>query len=144
MKIYLIGSLKDPGFPEVASDLRAAGHDVFDDWRAGGKDGDVRWADYEMQHRGRGYIAAISAPFSACVREFDRQNICEQDCVIAVCKENSLPGRSSIAELAYAKLSLGRKAYVLLNGEPDEWDQMLPLVVDQFFYDVDTLLKVLT
>ena len=36
MKVYLVGSLRNPYVREVASLLRTAGHDVFDDWHACG------------------------------------------------------------------------------------------------------------
>ncbi len=142
MKVYLVGSLKDPDFPEVADILRQTGHEVFDDWRGGGHDGDHRWRDYEWIERDRGYAEAVYAPFATSNREFDRRNIVANDCVVAVCKKGHLPGRSSIAELAFAQ-RIGHGAYVLLNGEPEEWDLMLPLVVDKFFNTVDDLLEVL-
>lgn len=141
--IYLVGSLKDPEFPKVAEALRDAGHDVFDDWRGGGHDGDARWRDYELNDRGRGFIEAVHAPFAVSNREFDRSNIERSNIVVAVCKAGKLPGRSAIAELAYAKLALRIRSYVLLNGDPEEWDLMLPLVIDRFFPSIDKLLEVL-
>jgi hypothetical protein len=48
--------------------------------------------------------------------------------MVVVCKPNKLPGSSSVAELAYASLGLQKPTYVLLNGEPDEWELMLPLL----------------
>ncbi len=143
VRIYLIGSLKDPHFPEVADALRSAGHDVFDDWRGGGHDGDHRWREYELIERDRGYAEAVYAPFAKNNREFDRSNIDLQEAVIAVCKPKALPGRSSIAELGYARWAKGKSTYILLNGEPDEWDLMLPLVVDQFFTSTEELLEAL-
>jgi len=142
MNIYLIGSLKDPDFPHVAEALREAGHNVFDDWRGGGHDGDHRWREYELNDRGRGYAEAVYAPFAVSGRAFDVANIERQDVVVAVCKERKLPGRSSVAELAYAKNN-GILSYVLLNGEPDEWDLMLPLAVHRFFTSVAGLLEFL-
>lgn len=143
MRLYLIGSLKDPNFPEVAGALREAGHDVFDDWRGGGHDGDHRWREYELIERDRGYAEAVYAPFAANGREFDRCNIDLCEAVIAVCKLNTLPGRSSIAELGYARWAKGKHTYVLLNGDPDEWDLMLPLVVKRFFTNTGQLLEAL-
>ena len=143
MKIYLIGSLKDPNFPEVADALRQAGHEVFDDWRGGGHDGDHRWRQYELNERDRGYAEAVWAPFAENGREFDRSNIAAQDMVVAVCKPGKLPGVSAVAELAYARWALNKPAVVLLNGEPEEWDLMLPLAVTEFFNTITELVEAL-
>jgi len=40
MKLYLIGSLRNPRVPEVAEILRWNGHLVFDDWYAAGPEAD--------------------------------------------------------------------------------------------------------
>lgn len=142
MKVYLVGSLKDPEFPHVAEALREAGHDVFDDWRGGGHDGDARWRGYELNERGRGYVQAVYSPFAVNGRTFDRENIEASNVVVAVCKPGKLPGRSSIAELGHAS-KLRIRTVVLLNGEPEEWDLMLPLVVDHFLTSTDQLLELL-
>jgi hypothetical protein len=34
MKIYLVGSLRNPGIPVYANQLREHGFDIFDDWHA--------------------------------------------------------------------------------------------------------------
>jgi hypothetical protein len=143
MRIYLIGSLKDPQFELVADALRDAGHEVFDDWRGAGADGDARWRRYELNERSRGYIEAVFAPFATQGREFDRRNIVASDVMVAVCKERKLPGSSSVAELAYASLGLNKPAYVLLNGEPDEWDLMLPLLNCTWVSSLTELVSVL-
>jgi hypothetical protein len=142
MKIYLIGSLKDPHYPEVSDALRQASHEVFDDWRGGGHDGDARWRDYELNERDRGYAKAVHAPFAENNREFDRTNILMCEAVVSVCKPNKLPGSSSVAELSYAKHH-GIPAYVLLNGEPHEWELMLPLAVTDIFETLEQLLEAL-
>jgi hypothetical protein len=142
MKIYLVGSLKHPGFVDTAEALRAAGHDVFDDWRGGGPDGDARWRDYELNERDRGYAKAVFSHFAENNREFDRSNLVAQEVIVAVCKPNKLPGPSSVAELSYAKHH-GIPAYVLLNGEPHEWELMLPLAVTDIFENLDQLLEAL-
>jgi len=141
MKIYLVGSLKDPDFPKVAQALRDAGHDVFDDWRGGGCDGDKRWQYYEQEERERNYVEALRSPFAESNFEFDKANLDKCDVAVAVCKAGKLPGRSSVAELAYVRWARGKHSYVLFNGEPDEWDLMLPLVVHDFFYTIDDLVE---
>ena len=51
MKLYIIGSLRNPRVPEVAKDLRESGYEVFDDWFAAGERADDSWQSYE---KGRG------------------------------------------------------------------------------------------
>lgn len=143
MKIYLVGSLKDEEFPRIAERFREGGHEVFDDWRGGGADGDKRWRDYELNERDRGYVEALQAPFAVNNREFDRTNIDKCDAVVAVCKPNKLPGISAVAELAYARWVKGTHAIILLNGEPHDWDLMLPLVVTRVCNNVEEVLEVL-
>ena len=36
MKVYLIGSLRNPKVPKIAEKIRALGFEVFDDWFAAG------------------------------------------------------------------------------------------------------------
>jgi len=141
MKIYLVGSLKDPDFPDVAERLREEGHEVFDDWRGGGHDGDHRWRMYEITERGRNYVKALAAPFATNNFEFDKKHLDWCEVAIAVCKEGKLPGRSSVAELTYVRWGRGRPTYILLNGEPEEWDLMLPLTAHGFFYTIDELIE---
>jgi hypothetical protein len=91
LKIYLVGSLKDPQFELVADALRDAGHEVFDDWRGAGADGDARWRRYELNERGRGYIEAVFAPFATQGREFDRRNIISSDVMVAGVQAQQAP-----------------------------------------------------
>lgn len=141
MKVYLVGSLKDTAFPHVADALREAGHDVFDDWRGGGLDGDERWRAYEQIERGRNYAEALQSPFHNACFDFDKANLDKCDVAVAVCKPGKLPGRSSIAELTYTRWGRGKQTYILLNGEPEEWDMMLPLAAHAFFYDIGQLIS---
>lgn len=127
MLIYLVGSLKDPDYPKTADALREAGYEVFDDWRGAGEDGDKRWRSYELNERGRYYHDAVYAPYAENGREFDKLNIAMADAVVAVCKAHKLPGASAVAELAFAQ-SFDKPTFILLNGDPYDWDLMLPLV----------------
>lgn len=140
MKVYLVGSLKDPDFPNVAKALREAGFDVFDDWRGGGHDGDHRWRMYEMHERGRNYVEALEAPFAVNNFDFDKKHLDWCEVAVAVCKPNHLPGRSATSELTYVRWGRGKQTYILLNGEPEEWDLMLPLTAHAFFYKVEDLI----
>ena len=140
MKVYLVGSLKDPEFHTVSAAIRGEGHEVYDFWRGAGPTGDASWRDYE-QGLGHNYVKAIGLPYAQQAYWFDRDWIAESDLVVAVCKSHRLPGPSSVAELALAKLGMGKPTFVLLSGEPTDWELMLPVVVDEFFYWTADLLN---
>lgn len=144
LNVYLVGSLKCPLFPHVAEALREAGHEVFDDWRGAGHDGDLRWRNYEIVERCRNYVEALASPYATFGFEFDKKHLDACDVAVAVCKDGKLPGRSSIAELTYVRWGRSKPTYILLNGEPEEWDLMLPLTAHGFFYKVEDLITQLT
>lgn len=115
--IYLIGSLRNLYLPSVARSLRAAGHEVFDDWYAAGPDADDKWREYE-QRRGRSYIEALKGKAANHVFEFDHLHLSVADVTVLV-----LPaGKSAHLELGW---TLGRQVpgYILLD-RPDRWDVM--------------------
>lgn len=115
--IYLIGSLRNPKVPEIASTLRAAGHDVFDDWYAAGERADDAWKDYELA-RGHSYAEALAGFAAEHVFQFDLHHInrCEAGLLV-------LPaGKSGHLELGYI-LGQGKPGYILLS-DPDRWDVM--------------------
>ena len=76
--LYLIGSLKRARVPLVAKQLRAAGHEVFDDWHGCGPEADRHWREYE-QARGRNFIEALQGDLATHALEFDRINIEKRD-----------------------------------------------------------------
>ena len=69
--IYLIGSLRNPRIPEIAEQLRNAGHEVFDDWYAAGPEADDYWQKYE-QNRGHNYKQALEGYAAKHVYNFDK------------------------------------------------------------------------
>ena len=140
--IYLVGSLKHDRVREVAEALREAGHEVFDDWHASGPEADLHWQRYE-QERGRNYAEALRGSFAWNGYSFDRGHLDKCNTVIAVAKQFKLPGRSSIAELTYAKHANHSRTKILLDGEPEEWDLMLLLVVDpgDIYYSLEKLVE---
>lgn len=138
MKVYLVGSLKDQYVREVANALRDADYEVFDDWHASGPDADAHWQRYEKS-RGRAYVEALKAPFGRNSFEFDVSHLASSAAAVAVCKPNRLPGTSSIAELGYMR-ALGKPTFILLNGEPFEWELMVQLV-GKFILSIPELLE---
>ena|ERR1035437_27689 len=138
--IYLNGSLRDPTVPLVADILRHQGYEVFDDWHASGPRADEHWRDYEMA-RGRSYRQALESLFSQNIFQFDLHHMlrCNQGLVVA--KPYKMPGRSGLMELTYMRHAMKCPTWVLLQGNPEEWDQMLPLAcsLDHILGSIDEL-----
>jgi nucleoside 2-deoxyribosyltransferase len=134
--IYLIGSLRNPKVPEVAAKLRAAGHDVFDDWFAAGPEADDYWKKYE-QERGHNYKQALEGYAANHVYSFDKHHIDRCDTAVLM-----LPaGKSGHLELGYA-VGSGKKGYILFDEEmpADRWDVMYKFATAVFF-DSASLIK---
>lgn len=117
-RIYLIGSLRNSRVPEVAAELRQAGHDVFDDWYSAGPEADDYWRDYE-KNRGRSYKEALAGKAAKHVFEFDRDNLVESAVAVLVAPA----GKSAHMELGFMA-GKGRDTYVLFDDEPERWDIM--------------------
>ena len=117
LKIYLIGSLRNPEVPKLANKIRELGFTVFDDWYAAGPDADDKWRDYEKT-RGRNYKEALKGLAAKHVYRFDLKHL--NECDIAVLY---LPaGKSGHLELGYA-IGKGKRGYILLDN-PERWDVM--------------------
>jgi nucleoside 2-deoxyribosyltransferase len=115
--IYLIGSLRNPEVPIIASALRDRGHEVFDDWYAAGPEADDRWRDYEKA-RGRTYIEALDGLAAEHVFRFDWKHLNWAEIGVLL-----LPaGRSGHLELGYM-FGQGKPGYILLDN-PERWDVM--------------------
>jgi len=134
MRLYLIGSLRNPAVQSVAAELRRAGHEVFDDWQAAGPEGDDWWKKYE-QARGRTYKEALYAPAAVNIYEFDKRNIIASAAVVLVAPA----GKSAHLELGWA-LGKGREGYILLDPEVDRWDVMYQFATG-VFNTVDELVE---
>ena len=118
MKIYLIGSLRNPEVPVLGNELRAEGYNVFDDWFAAGPEADDYWQQYE-QNRGHTYIEALSGLAAGHVFEFDRKHLFEANVGILM-----LPaGKSGHLELGIL-IGQNKRTYILLDGEPERFDVM--------------------
>lgn len=116
--IYLIGALKNPQVPVVAKELRAAGHEVFDDWYSPGPRTDEHWQDYERD-RGRTFAQALAGAHAQNVYIFDRYHLSR--CSVAVLL---LPaGKSAHLELGWC-LGQGKRGYILVPETVDRFDVM--------------------
>lgn len=116
--IYLIGSLRNPEIPKIASSLREKGFDVFDDWYAAGPTADDCWRDYEKS-RGHSLEQALGGYAAKHVFEYDRFHLQRCDAAVLV-----LPaGKSGHLELGYA-IGLGKAGYIVLDNQPERFDVM--------------------
>ena len=135
-KVYIIGSLRNPKIPVLASTLRQNGFDVFDDWFAAGPKADDHWKEYE-QARGRTYKEAMHGYAARHVFEFDKKHIDEADIGVML-----LPaGKSGHAELGYMK-GKGKKCIVYLESDNDRWDIMYNFF-DHLVYTDEELIEAL-
>lgn len=118
MKVYLIGSLRNPKIPAIANELREAGHDVFDDWFAAGPEADDYWQAYE-KGRGRSLAQALDGLAAGHVFDFDYKHLTQAEAVVL-----ALPaGKSGHLELGYA-MGRGTPGFILLEEEPERFDVM--------------------
>lgn len=120
MKVYLVGSLRNPVIPELTNRLTAAGFDVFSDWYAAGPEADDYWQRYE-KGRGRRYRDALQSPAAQNVFRFDKHHIDAADTVVLVAPA----GKSGHLELGYA-IGSGKPGFIIMDepGKKDRWDVM--------------------
>ena len=122
MRIYVVGSLRNPEVQTVAAALRGAGHFVFDDWQAVGPDADEYWMAYEKA-RGRTYIEALHGEAARNTFEFDLRHLQEAEAIVMV-----MPcGKSGWMETGWAA-GQGKGTYALVEEDPERWDVMLRFV----------------
>jgi hypothetical protein len=128
--IYLIGSLRNPRLPMLASRLREALPDaeVFDDWFSAGHEADDMWKTYE-QGRGRNYREALQGHAAKHVFEFDKRHLDRATHVLLV-----LPaGKSGHMEAMYAQYGAKAKTAILLDPDDVRWDvmyQFIPTILE--------------
>ena len=133
MRIYLIGSLKNPYIPTIGKRLRELGHSVFDDWHSCGPTGDVDWRHYH-QARGDNYAEALKGKAAKLHFDFDMQHLAEADAGILI-----LPaGKSAHLELGLLA-GWGRPTFVFFDAVPHDWDLMYK-IADHVFFDEEKLL----
>jgi len=127
MKIYLIGSLRNPVIPNIGNELRALGFEVFDDWFAGGEIADDAWRDYEKL-RGHTYVEALEGYAARHTYEFDKYHLDTSDIAVLVMPA----GKSAHLELGYM-LGQNKPGYILFDVEPERWDVMYQFATKVLF-----------
>ena len=134
--LYLIGSLRNPQIPHIASVLRQkTEYDVFDDWYAAGPEADDCWQRYEMG-RGLSYPLAIRSWAAQHVFQFDKFHLERVDAACLVMPS----GRSGHLELGYVA-GLQKPTFVLFPEEPVRWDVMYGFCQGVFFNLEDLVLE---
>jgi hypothetical protein len=137
LKIYLIGSLKNPKIPFFGNRLRELGFDTFDEWFGAGKQADTTWRLYETA-RGRSYEEALYSYAATNIFQFDLRHMKEADIAVLM-----LPaGRSGHLEFGYM-VGQGKLGYVLFDGLPARWDVMFQFATKVYFHQ-DALLRELS
>jgi hypothetical protein len=133
MKVYLIGSLRNPQVPLLGKRIRALGFDVFDDWFGAGEIADDSWQAYE-EARGRHYGEALYGRAAENIFQFDLRHLNSSDLGVLM-----LPaGKSGHLELGYL-IGQGKPGLVLFPEVPSRWDVMYQLA-DGVFFHPDALL----
>jgi hypothetical protein len=133
--IYLIGSLKTTRARDVAVELRNYGHEVFDEWNATSRDADKHWEDYERISRKRNFREALEGKAACNSFDFDYRHLLMCDAAVLAAPA----GRSAHLELGFI-LGKNKPGFILLDGEPVEFDLMYKLAT-AIFYNVDELVE---
>ena len=118
MKVYLIGSLRNPEVAQVARILRAHALEPFDDWRAPGPETDDHWQAY-CKDRNLSYRKALEGHHAQAVFAIDKNHLDSSAAALMV-----LPaGKSAHLEAGYM-VGRGKPVFILLDGEPERFDIM--------------------
>lgn len=138
MKIYIMGSLRNPEIPKFANRLSAEGFEVFADWFAPGPNTDDYFRKY-AKIRGWSYKEALNSLAARQVFRFDLHHL--ETCHAAVMLMPA--GKSAHLELGYLR---GREtpAYILFDREPKRYDIMTQFASDIFFAESELVTELKT
>lgn len=118
LKIYVIGSLRNPRVQEIAAALRKQDFHVFDDWHGGGPEADDHWMAY-AKARGWSMKTALNGYLAKHIFALDERHLDECDIAVLVMPA----GKSGHLELGYAA-GKGKRTFVLFDQEPERFDVM--------------------
>lgn len=131
-KLYLVGSLRNPAVPLLASQIRKMCPEVvvFDDWFAAGPEADDCWKAYEQGRYGtdsKAYVQGLKGEAAEHVFQFDKKHLDTSSHVLLV-----LPaGKSGHMEIMYAAYHVkARTAILLEEGVDPRWDVMYKFIPD--------------
>lgn len=118
--IYIIGSLRNPGIPELANTLESKlGCEAFCSWFSPGPRADDHWKEYAVA-RGWSYKQALQEYAATHVFEFDKYHIDRADIGVLVMPA----GKSGHLELGYM-IGQGKPCFYLMEEDTERWDVML-------------------
>lgn len=133
MKLYLIGSLRNPAIPEIANAIAELGVEVFADWHCAGEKADDSWQAHETA-RGKTYAQALEGYAANHVFSFDKHHLDTSDMAVLV-----LPaGKSGHLELGYMA-GRGKPCWILFDQNPPRWDVMVKFA--NVAFDLPSLLN---
>lgn len=139
MKVYVIGSLRNPAVPKFGGRLRQAGIGmVFDDWYGAGPEADDKWQEYE-QAKGHNFVQALAGLAAEHVYTFDKDHLDSSDAVVLLMPA----GKSGHLELGYC-VGKGIPAYILMDGEPKRFDVMYRFADGVFINEADLIKELQT
>jgi hypothetical protein len=136
MLIYLIGSLRNPEVPKVASKLRAAGLTVFDEWYSAGPNADDHLRDH-FAAMGLNHKETLQTAAARNIFEFDKRHISRDAAVVLLMPA----GKSGFLELGWA-LGQGKRGYILFDKDPERIDVMFQFA-DAIAYSIEELIECL-
>ena len=128
MKIYIIGSLRNPAIPEFANFLTNAGYEAFADWYSAGFEADDKWRDY-AKARGWSYKQALESFAAENVFQFDKRHLDASDVAVLLAPA----GKSAHMELSYFVYNHKRPGFILFEEEPERYDVMLKFSTEVLF-----------
>jgi hypothetical protein len=121
VKLYVIGSLRNPEVPKIARICRLFVDEVFDDWYSAGPRADDHLQEY-YQARGYSFAEALQAYATQNICRFDKRHLDASDAALLVMPA----GKSAHTELGYV-IGSGKPGYIYLPEEPERWDCMYAL-----------------
>jgi len=127
MKIYVIGSLRNPAIPQFANELTVLGFDAFADWYAAGPEADDYLRDY-AKARGWDYKQTLQSAAAANIFYFDKDHLDRSDIAIMLMPA----GKSGHLELGYAR-GKGKLTFILFDKIPERVDVMYQFADEIFF-----------
>ena len=137
MKIYLIGSLRNPEVPILGNELRTSGAEVYDDWYAPGPETDTFWKTYETD-RGHNYLEALQGYHARQVFEVDYHHLNMSHGAVLI-----LPaGKSGHLEAGFVA-GQGKPLFILLDEDTPERLDIMTRFATQVFSDQKELIQII-
>lgn len=135
--VYLIGSLRNERVPQTAQVLRKAGFTTWDQWFSAGPEADDSFQKYHTA-LGLTFQEALKSEVASHIFYFDKAHLDHCDIGVLVMPA----GKSGHLELGYMA-GLGKRTYILNDGEPDRFD-IMPQFATAVCNTVEELIEVMS